>query len=160
MGSAGSVYLIGNTRGNWSGVNKGARDFAVVKLHANGSELWRWQVNGPRRLELCCSRRDRLLSELGGKKRAIVGYLILHNEDVWWCSARQNCHLMRTDPWQKYNKEITRRYFFYVSQTVRIGRGRKPPQVVVGVRATCLNCLGETDQLLYLTAFSLRSNSS
>ena len=41
------MYLVGDTFGNWSGVNEGARDFAAVKLDANGSELWRWQVNKP-----------------------------------------------------------------------------------------------------------------
>lgn len=44
-GDNGSVVLIGNTRGDWSGENSGGADFAAVKLDENGLVLWRWQVN-------------------------------------------------------------------------------------------------------------------
>ncbi|CAM9618697.1 unnamed protein product [Discosporangium mesarthrocarpum] len=41
--SDGSIYLGGYTFGNWSGANAGLSDFAVVKLDANGTAVWRWQ---------------------------------------------------------------------------------------------------------------------
>ena len=43
-GDNGSVILVGTTYGNWSETNQGGGDFAAVKLDANGSVLWRWQV--------------------------------------------------------------------------------------------------------------------
>lgn len=48
VGDDDSVVLAGHTYGNWSGLRSeefGA-DFAVVKLDADGNELWRWQVFG------------------------------------------------------------------------------------------------------------------
>lgn len=44
MGSDGSVVLAGSTYGNWSGVQAGDKDLAVVKLDADGKEVYRWQV--------------------------------------------------------------------------------------------------------------------
>lgn len=42
---SGAIVLAGSTRGEWSGKNKGERDFAAVKLSSDdGTELWRWQV--------------------------------------------------------------------------------------------------------------------
>lgn len=41
--SDGFIVLAGNTAGDWSGTNAGARDFAAVKLAPDGSESWRWQ---------------------------------------------------------------------------------------------------------------------
>ncbi|CAN0524899.1 unnamed protein product, partial [Scytosiphon promiscuus] len=40
MGVEGSVLLVGDTSGNWTGVNAGSFDFAAVKLDASGNELW------------------------------------------------------------------------------------------------------------------------
>lgn len=41
----GSVVLAGYTHGEWSGELTGEEsDFAAVKLDANGTEVWRWQV--------------------------------------------------------------------------------------------------------------------
>ena len=45
-GDNASVILVGLTHGNWSGTNHGGGDFAAVKLDADGSVLWRWQVQG------------------------------------------------------------------------------------------------------------------
>lgn len=41
-----SVVVVGHTRGDWSeaGVHAGAEDFAALKLAANGTLLWKWQV--------------------------------------------------------------------------------------------------------------------
>ena len=41
----GPVVLAGKTKGNWSGTSAGHTDFAAVKLDANGTEVWRWQVS-------------------------------------------------------------------------------------------------------------------
>ena len=43
-GSDGSVVLAGYTKGAWIGANDGSYDFAAVKLDAEGTEVWRWQV--------------------------------------------------------------------------------------------------------------------
>ena len=43
----GSVLLAGYTWGDWNGTNAGGRDFAACQLDANGTEIWRWQVNMP-----------------------------------------------------------------------------------------------------------------
>lgn len=40
----GSVVIAGFMDGDWSGINKGWRDFAAVKLHIDGVEKWRYQV--------------------------------------------------------------------------------------------------------------------
>lgn len=46
----GSVVLAGYTCGEWSGDLTGEEcDFAAVKLDANGTEVWRWQV-----ILVCC----------------------------------------------------------------------------------------------------------
>ena len=42
--SDGSVVLAGYTKGAWIGANDGSYDFAAVKLDAEGTEVWRWQV--------------------------------------------------------------------------------------------------------------------
>lgn len=48
MDDDGSAVLAGYTYGDFSGAgNTGDRDFAAVKLSADGEELWRWQVNIP-----------------------------------------------------------------------------------------------------------------
>lgn len=44
LGVDNSIVLGGYTAGNWDGPNAGLNDFAAVKLDANGTELWRWQV--------------------------------------------------------------------------------------------------------------------
>lgn len=45
MADSGSSVLAGCTSGGRDGENGlGGDDFAVVKLDANGNELWRWQV--------------------------------------------------------------------------------------------------------------------
>ena len=43
-GGDGSVILAGHTKGAWNGPNDGSNDFAAVKLDANGTVVWRWQV--------------------------------------------------------------------------------------------------------------------
>ena len=43
-GDNGSVILVGSTWGDWEKSNQGGEDFAAVKLHTNGSILWKWQV--------------------------------------------------------------------------------------------------------------------
>ena len=48
--------LAGHTTGNWSGVNAGEPDFAACELDANGSEVWRWQVNVPQKKRLYSRR--------------------------------------------------------------------------------------------------------
>lgn len=40
----GSVICGGLTYDAWVGINAGDRDFVAVKLSANGTEEWRWQV--------------------------------------------------------------------------------------------------------------------
>lgn len=44
MADDGSVILGGATYGGWVGTNAGGDDFVAVKLSANGTEEWRWQV--------------------------------------------------------------------------------------------------------------------
>ncbi|CAM9957439.1 unnamed protein product, partial [Laminaria digitata] len=44
IGNDGSVFLAGNTYGDWNGANAGLSDFAAAKLDADGNEVWRWQV--------------------------------------------------------------------------------------------------------------------
>lgn len=41
-----SVIVAGHTRGDWGdvGAHSGAEDFAALKLAANGTLLWKWQV--------------------------------------------------------------------------------------------------------------------
>ena len=42
----GSVFVVIETNGHWGGsLRVGADDFAAVKLDANGTEIWRWQVS-------------------------------------------------------------------------------------------------------------------
>ena len=41
----GSILVAFRTDGDWDGVNVGRDDFAAVKLDANGTEIWRWQVS-------------------------------------------------------------------------------------------------------------------
>ncbi|CAN0049267.1 unnamed protein product, partial [Sphacelaria rigidula] len=43
-GESDTVVLTGRTDGNWEGTNAGDFDFLVVKLGADGDEIWRWQV--------------------------------------------------------------------------------------------------------------------
>lgn len=47
VGGDGSIVFAGRTEGNWSAPNNGSFDFAVVKLDADASEVWRWQVSWP-----------------------------------------------------------------------------------------------------------------
>lgn len=49
IGIDGSVFLAGYTLGNWGDVNAGRSDFAVVKIDADGNEIWRLQV----RVQMC-----------------------------------------------------------------------------------------------------------
>lgn len=44
MGLDGSVVLAGYTAGDWAAENQGGNDFAAVKLDADGTLLWQWQV--------------------------------------------------------------------------------------------------------------------
>lgn len=44
IGIDGSVFLAGDTGGGWSVANAALTDFVVVKLDAEGNELWRRQV--------------------------------------------------------------------------------------------------------------------
>lgn len=47
MAEDGSVVAVGQTWGNWDGVNPnaGGADFAAFRLSASGEEIWRYQVN-------------------------------------------------------------------------------------------------------------------
>ena len=42
----GSTVLAGYTEGPWNGANNGSDDFAAVKLDADGTVEWKWQVRG------------------------------------------------------------------------------------------------------------------
>ena len=42
----GSTVLAGYTEGFWNGTNNGLEDFAAVKLDADGTAEWKWQVRG------------------------------------------------------------------------------------------------------------------
>lgn len=44
VGDDDAIVLGGYSRGHWSGGNAGGADFVAVKLRADGSEQWRWQV--------------------------------------------------------------------------------------------------------------------
>lgn len=50
IGMDGSVFLAGSTGGGYGVANAGLTDFAVVKLDAEGNEIWRWQVRLSMRL--------------------------------------------------------------------------------------------------------------
>lgn len=43
-GPDGSFILAGYTSGNWDGTNSGDEDFAALKLDADGTVRWKWQV--------------------------------------------------------------------------------------------------------------------
>ena len=45
MGDDGSVVVVGYTYGDWSITNLGSSDCAAMKLYANGTLGWTWQVN-------------------------------------------------------------------------------------------------------------------
>ena len=45
MSDDGSVVLVGYTYGSWSTTNAGYYDCVAIKLNANGTMLWTWQVN-------------------------------------------------------------------------------------------------------------------
>lgn len=49
----GSLFLAGETGGDWGSTNAGTLDFALAKLHPNGTTAWRWQV---RQTESLCTR--------------------------------------------------------------------------------------------------------
>ena len=38
------MILAGRTEGDWDGTSAGDLDFCAIKLAADGTELWRWQV--------------------------------------------------------------------------------------------------------------------
>ena len=42
----GSTVLAGDTYGSWNGANNSSADFAAVKLDADGTAEWKWQVSG------------------------------------------------------------------------------------------------------------------
>lgn len=44
MGDDGSVVLAGATNGSWNNSNDDSEDFAAIKLAADGTVRWRWQV--------------------------------------------------------------------------------------------------------------------
>lgn len=39
-----SVVITGYTEGDWAQTNAGGSDFCAVRLSADGTEVWRWQV--------------------------------------------------------------------------------------------------------------------
>ena len=41
----GTFVLAGSTSGDWNGSNVGDRDFAALKLDADGNVIWKWQVS-------------------------------------------------------------------------------------------------------------------
>ena len=41
----GTFVLAGITYGDWNGANAGDRDFAALKLDADGNVIWKWQVS-------------------------------------------------------------------------------------------------------------------
>ena len=45
MGDDGSVVLVGETYGDWGTTNAGYYDCVAMKLYANGTLGWTWQVN-------------------------------------------------------------------------------------------------------------------
>lgn len=89
VGSDGSIVLAGETNGNWEGESSGKMDFAAIKLGADGSEIWRWQVktcvavtfhfpsvvaaNKSQGLSKLCAC-DR--TSLGKEERVLVGLLV------------------------------------------------------------------------------------
>lgn len=44
MAENGSVIAVGQTGGDWDGVNAGSDDFVALRLDADGEEIWRYQV--------------------------------------------------------------------------------------------------------------------
>ena len=44
MSDDGSVVLVGYTDGNWSTTNAGSSDCVAIKLDADGTLAWTWQV--------------------------------------------------------------------------------------------------------------------
>lgn len=44
VGQDGSIVMAGSSAGAWTTKHDGLGDFVAVKLDANGTELWRWQV--------------------------------------------------------------------------------------------------------------------
>ena len=50
----GSVVLAGETRGSWNATSAGDLDWAAMKLDAEGTVVWKWQVRQehPRHREL------------------------------------------------------------------------------------------------------------
>ena len=65
----GSTVLAGSTYGSWNDTDSGSSDFAAVKLDADGTVEWKWQVNG---------KREVVPKELQGSKShpAVVGRYI------------------------------------------------------------------------------------
>lgn len=45
MNDDGSVVLVGHTYGIWNTTNTGDSDCVAIKLDANGTMEWTWQVN-------------------------------------------------------------------------------------------------------------------
>lgn len=54
--SDGSIVLVGSTMGDWGTENEGDEDFVGVKLDADGTLLWIWQV--------CLERDAKKINEL------------------------------------------------------------------------------------------------
>ena len=79
MGSDGSVFLAGDTSGDWDGVNEGGRDFAACKLDVNGTEIWRWQVK-------------RLPTEM---KETLLSKTVIDPTSL--SSNRHSCSVLRSD---------------------------------------------------------------
>ncbi|CAM9964478.1 unnamed protein product, partial [Laminaria digitata] len=44
MAEDGSTIIAGSTKGDWNMTNMGEHDLAVLKLDADGTLLWKWQV--------------------------------------------------------------------------------------------------------------------
>lgn len=63
----GSTILAGVTFGSWNGSNTGSGDFSAVKLYANGSVNWKWQVSQERDSPGCFLSLNSLESTGGGR---------------------------------------------------------------------------------------------
>lgn len=77
IGNDGSVFLTGDTGGNWATDNAGdlgSLDFVACMLDASGNEVWRWQVSLYTRGELLRSSRCNIWA---GKLKRVPLWTIL-----------------------------------------------------------------------------------
>lgn len=69
----GAGVFFGLTGGDWTATSAGSWDFAVTKIHSNGTVLWRWQV---RRQVLVASMSGHVvLNEPRGEVASLFGRL-------------------------------------------------------------------------------------